>query len=150
MRQKRVNPLLQDFEEHGAAFKFGESGFLVEAVCRNSVLSLKVNCAYIFLFERIFNSFHEQFSVNKKSEDERTSLLRQVADIFVKLSRVVPSVIPRRRIENITEHGIISHAFYRGKRNSFGAQRNEHLPRLHARLHLLRFAQPLLPDEPRF
>ena len=96
MRQKRVNPLLQDIEEHGAAFKFGESVFPVEAVCRNSVFRLKINCAYIFLFERVFNSFHEHFSVNKKSEDKRASALRQVADIFVKLSRVIPSVIPRR------------------------------------------------------
>ena len=58
MRQKRVNPLLQNFEEHGAAFNFCESGFPVEAVCRNSVFRLKINCAYVFLFERIFNSFH--------------------------------------------------------------------------------------------
>ena len=64
MRQKRVNSLLQNFEEHGAAFNFCESGFPVEAVCRNSVFRLKVNCAYIFLFERIFNSFHKQFSVS--------------------------------------------------------------------------------------
>ena len=50
MRQKRVNPLLQNFEEHGAAINFCESGFPVEAVCRNSVFRLKVNCAYVFLF----------------------------------------------------------------------------------------------------
>lgn len=129
MRQKRVNPLLQNFEEHGAAFKFCESGFPVEAVCRNSVFRLKINCAYVFLFERIFNSFHKKsavsfalrfhaykkiienvfgsappvpnaaycgtakFSVDKKSEDKRASPPGQVADIFVKLSRVVPSVI---------------------------------------------------------
>lgn len=132
MRQKRANPLLQNFEKHGAAFKFGESGFPVEAVCRNSVFRLKVNCAYVFLFERIFNSFHKKsavsfalsfpaykkiienvfgsappvpnaaycgtakFSVDKKSEDKRASPPGQVADIFVKLKRVVPSVIPRR------------------------------------------------------
>ena len=129
MRQKRVNPLLQNFEKHGAAFNFCESGFPVEAVCRNSVFRLKINCAYVFLFERIFNSFHKQFSVsfslsfpaykkiienifgsappvpnaaycgtakfsvNKKSEDKRASPPGQVADIFVKLKRVVPSVI---------------------------------------------------------
>lgn len=129
MCQKRANPLLQNFEKHGAAFKFGESGFPVEAVRRNSVFRLKVNCAYIFLFERIFNSFHKKsavsfalrfpaykkiienvfssappvpnaaycgtakFSVNKKSEDKRASPLGQIADIFVKLKRVVPSVI---------------------------------------------------------
>lgn len=129
MRQKRANPLLQNFEEYGAAFKFGESGFPVETVCRNSVFRLKVNCADVFLFERIFNSFHKQFSVSfslrfpaykkiienvfssappvpnatycgtakfsvdKKSEDKRASPPGQVADIFVKLSRVIPSVI---------------------------------------------------------
>lgn len=129
MRQKRTNPLLQNFEEYGAAFKFGESCFPVEAVCRNSVFRLKVNCAYIFLFERIFNFLHKKFSVsfalrlpaykkiienifssappvpnaaycgtakfsvNKKSEDKRASPLGQIADIFVKLKRVVPSVI---------------------------------------------------------
>ena len=49
MRQKRVNPLLQNFEEHGAAFNFCESGFPVEAVCRNSVFRLKV-IAPIFFF----------------------------------------------------------------------------------------------------
>lgn len=64
MRQKRANPLLQNFEKHGAGFKFGESGFPVEAVCRNSVFRLKVNCAYVFLFERIFNSFHKKSAVS--------------------------------------------------------------------------------------
>lgn len=129
MRQKRANPLLQNFEKHGADFKFAESGFPVEAVCRNSVFRLKVNCAYVFLFERIFNSFHKKsavsfslrfpaykkiienvfssappvpnaaycgtakFSVDKKSEDKRASPPGQVADIFVKLKRVVPPVI---------------------------------------------------------
>ena len=28
------------------------------------MLSLKVNCAYAFLFERFFNSFHKKFSVS--------------------------------------------------------------------------------------
>ena len=127
MRQKRANPLLQNFEKHGAAFNFCESGFPVEAVCRNSVFRLKINCAYVFLFERIFNYFHKQFSfalsfpaykklienifgsappvpnaaycgsakfsVYKKSEDKRASPPGHVADIFVKLKRVVPFVI---------------------------------------------------------
>jgi len=34
-----------------------------------------------------------KFSVNKKSEDKRASPPGHVADIFVKLKRVVPSVI---------------------------------------------------------
>lgn len=61
MRQKRVNPLIQNFEEHGAAFKFGESGFPVEAVCRNSVFRLKINCAYVFLLSESSIPFINSF-----------------------------------------------------------------------------------------